>query len=136
MTDDQITIAQVIAPDLRLGHVDIKSARLIVTGAKETNPIAHDLEDTSAQLQAFSFGLSLSDAQDQVIFLSRFTPGMLKSLAICRKLSRGVVCNSRTFMGIYLYRFRICFQGWDTQPVYQPLVVFNKQYNIEKWGKQ
>jgi len=69
LTDNHVAGAQAEAADLRLGNVDVIGAGQIVIGPQESHPLAHDFEDTAAQLQAAPLGVGLHDAQDQILFL-------------------------------------------------------------------
>jgi len=67
MPDDQVAVAQTVAPNLRLRDIDIIWAGLVMPRAQETDPLAHTLQDAAAHFQALALRLGLLDFQDKIL---------------------------------------------------------------------
>ena len=68
---NQVTVAQVIATELRLRNVNIIVANGVVL-AQETDPLRHDLQHAAAHFDAFLFRFKLDDADDQILLFHAF----------------------------------------------------------------
>lgn len=80
MADHQVPGAKLVATKLGLGDVDVLIADAVVGSPKETDALAHDLQDTAAQFDALLLGLRLADLQDQSLLLEAIEIGDIEVL--------------------------------------------------------
>ncbi len=64
VTDDQVAVAQFIAPELCLRDIHIVRTNSVI-GPQETHAFVHDLENTAAYFKPLTFGFDLADFEDQ-----------------------------------------------------------------------
>src|SRR5258708_5000547 len=69
VSDHEVSRAKIKATELCLGDIYILIADPIVRGAQESDALAHDLEDPTAELDPFLLRFCLADLQDEGFLL-------------------------------------------------------------------
>ena len=69
LAEDHIAWTQAEAAYLALAYIDVIGAGQVALHTHEAEPVVHDVKDASLEDVALLFGLSLQDAQGEVVFL-------------------------------------------------------------------
>src|SRR5258706_13262071 len=97
LTNYQVACSEIMPTELGLRHVHILVADPVVCGSQKAYAFAHDLQDTSAQFDAFLLRLRLADHHGKCLFLQAAGVGNIQGLCHAAQFGKRFVLKFKYF---------------------------------------